>query len=162
MRRDGRRITRPQPKTLRRRICKQFFPPGRHPKCGEKGARLMDRQLTIWIAVTSSAVILQALIMLAMYLAMRKTSAKVEGLAEEVKTKILPTVDLVNSTVTDLKQRIETIVVNVSESSILLRGNIVRLDATVNHLVHFMLFLASYADELINRTMDKVEDATEA
>ena len=45
----------------------------------------MDRQLTIWIAVTSSAVILQALIMLAMYLAMRKTSAKVEGLAEEVK-----------------------------------------------------------------------------
>ncbi|HEY6181910.1 MAG TPA: hypothetical protein VIW67_06660 [Terriglobales bacterium] len=122
----------------------------------------MDRQLTIWIAVTSSAVILQALIMLAMYLAMRKTSAKVEGLAEEVKTKILPTVDLVNSTVTDLKPRIETIVVNVSESSTLLRGQLQRLDATVNDVVDRTRLQVIRADELINRTMDKVEDATEA
>jgi len=117
--------------------------------------------LTIWIAVTSAAVLLQALIMVAMYLAIRKTSAKVEGLAEEVKTKVLPTVDLVHSTVTELKPRIETIVVNVSESTTLVKAQLERLDATVTDVVDRTRLQVIRADELINRTMDKVEDATE-
>ena len=118
--------------------------------------------LTIWIAVTSAAVLLQALIMVAMYLAIRKTSAKVEGLAEEVKTKVLPTVDLVHNTVTELKPRIETIVVNVSESSTLMRAQLGRLDATVSDVLDRTRLQVIRADELNNRTMDKVEDATEA
>jgi hypothetical protein len=119
-------------------------------------------QLTIWIAVTSAAVVLQALILLAMYLAMRKTSAKVESLTEEVKTKVLPTVDLVHTTVTDLKPRIETIVVNVSESSTLMKAQLERLDATVSDAVDRTRLQVIRADELINRTLDKVEDATDA
>jgi methyl-accepting chemotaxis protein len=118
--------------------------------------------LTIWIAVTSGAVVLQACTMLAMYLAMRKTSAKVEGLAEQVTTKILPTVDLVNHTVTQLTPRIENIVTNVSESSDLLKGQLQRLDATVNDVVDRTRLQVIRADELINRTMDRVEDATDA
>lgn len=119
-------------------------------------------QLTIWIAVTSAAVVLQALILLGMYLAMRKTSAKVDSLTEEIKNKVLPTVDLVNTTITDLKPRIETIVVNVSESSTLVRAQLERLDATVTDVVDRTRLQVIRADELINRTMDKVEDATEA
>ena len=97
------------------RTCRQFFPWVLHPKTAGKG-KTMDH-LAIWIMVTSFAVLLQACVLLAMYVAIRKTSAKVEGLSEEVKTKVLPTVDLVHNTITDLKPRIETIVVNVSESS---------------------------------------------
>jgi len=118
--------------------------------------------LEIWIAITSGAVLLQAFIMLGMYLALRKTSAKVEGLAEEVKTKVLPTVDLVHNTITDLKPRIETIVVNVSESSTLMKAQLERLDATVSDVLDRTRLQVIRADELINRTMDKVEDATEA
>ncbi len=119
-------------------------------------------QLTIWIAITSAAVLLQAGVLLAMYLAMRKTSAKVESLTEEVKTKVLPTVDLVHNTITDLKPRIETIVVNVSESSTLMKAQLQRLDATVSDAMDRTRLQVIRADELINRTMDKVEDATEA
>jgi methyl-accepting chemotaxis protein len=118
--------------------------------------------LTIWIAVTSFAVLLQAGVLLGMYLAMRKTSAKVEALSEEIKNKVLPTVDLVHNTVTDLKPRIETIVVNVSESSTLMKAQLERLDATVNDVMDRTRLQVIRADELINRTMDKVEDATEA
>jgi len=118
--------------------------------------------LTIWIAVTSAAVVLQACILLAMYLALRKTSAKVEGLTEEVKTKILPTVDLVHTTVTEWKPRMDTIVVNVSESTTLMKAQLERLDATVTDVIDRTRLQVIRADELINRTMDKVEDATEA
>jgi hypothetical protein len=118
--------------------------------------------LTLWIAVTSAAVLIQAFVLLAMYLAIRKTSAKVEGLAEEVKTKVLPTVDLVHNTVAELKPRIDTIVVNVSEASTLMKAQLERLDATVSDVLDRTRLQVIRADELINRTMDKVEDATEA
>lgn len=118
--------------------------------------------LTIWIAVTSFAVLLQAGVLLAMYLTMRHTSAKVESLSDELKNKVLPTVDLVHSTVTELKPRIETIVANASESSTLLKAQLERLDATVNDVMDRTRLQVIRADELINRTMDKVEDATEA
>jgi len=93
---------------------------------------------------------------------MRKTSSKVEALAEEIKTKVLPTVDLVHTTVTELKPRVETIMVNVSESTTLMRAQLERLDATVSDVVDRTRLQVIRADELINRTMDRVEDATEA
>jgi hypothetical protein len=117
--------------------------------------------LTIFIAVTSSAVVLQALILFGMYLSMRKTSAKVEALAEEVKTKVLPTAELVHSTLTDLRPKIEIIVTNVSDSSTKLRAQVERLDATVADAIDRTRLQVIRADELVTRTMDQVEDATE-
>ena len=51
----------------------------------------MNGLLITFIAVTAAAVLLQAGILAGMYVAMRKTSAKVEALADEVKNKVLPT-----------------------------------------------------------------------
>jgi chromatin segregation and condensation protein Rec8/ScpA/Scc1 (kleisin family) len=117
--------------------------------------------LTIFIAVTAAAVVLQALILVAMFLSMRKTASKVEVMTEEVKTKVLPTVDLVHSTLVEIKPRIETIVANASESSTLLKAQIQRLDATITDIVDRTRLQVIRADELVNRTMDRVEDATE-
>ena len=118
-------------------------------------------QLTIFIAVTSAAVVLQALILVAMYLAMRKTAAKVEALTDEVRTKVLPTAELVQSTLTDLRPRIETIVTNVSDTSTRLRSQMERLDATVTDVIDRTRLQVIRADELVTRTIDQVEDATE-
>jgi hypothetical protein len=48
--------------------------------------------LTWFIALTAVAILLQACILAAMYMAIRKSSAHIEALATEVKTKVLPTV----------------------------------------------------------------------
>ena len=118
-------------------------------------------QLTIFIAVTAAAVVLQASILVAMFLSTRKTAAKVEAITEEVRTKVLPTIDLVHNTLVDIKPRIETIVENASESSTLIKAQIHRLDATVTDIVDRTRLQVIRADELVNRTMDRVEDATE-
>ena len=120
-----------------------------------------DQYLVIFIAVTAAAVILQASILVAMFLTTRKTAAKMEALAEEVKTKVLPTAELVQTTLVDLKPRIETIVANASESSTLVKAQIERLDATLTDIVDRTRLQVIRADELVNRTMDRVEDATE-
>jgi methyl-accepting chemotaxis protein len=117
--------------------------------------------LTIFIAVTAAAVVLQALILVALFLSTLKTAAKVEALAEEVKIKVLPTVELVHGTLVDIKPRIEIIVANASESSTLIKAQVQRLDATITDIVDRTRLQVIRADELVNRTMDRVEDATE-
>ena len=118
--------------------------------------------LTIFIAVTAVAVILQMLILLGMYLAMRKTSAKVELLAEEVKTKVLPTAELAHEMITDLRPKITTVLDNVAVSTTVLRNQMERMDATLTDIIDRTRLQVIRADEFVNSTMDKLEETREA
>lgn len=117
--------------------------------------------LVAFTAVTSAAVVIQAGILIGMYLAVRKTGEKVESLATEIKTKVLPTADTVQSMLVDLRPKIETIVGNTSESSTLVKAQLGRVDATVNDILDRTRLQVIRADELLNNTMDKVEETTE-
>jgi hypothetical protein len=118
--------------------------------------------LSACLALTAAAVALQAGILVALYLAVRKSSARMEALATEVKTKLLPTAETVQSMLVDLRPKIETVLTNASETSTIIRGQLERLDATVNDVLDRARLQVIRADELLNRTMDRVDDATEA
>ena len=118
--------------------------------------------LTIFIVVTAFAVVLQAAILAGMYFAMRKTSAKVESLAEEVKTKVLPTAELAHSMMTELRPKIATVVDNVSVSTTVMRTQMERVDATLTDIIDRTRLQVIRADEFVNSTMDKLEETREA
>ena len=122
----------------------------------------MQNLLMVFIAITAAAVLLQAGILAGMYLAMRKTSARVELLAEEVKTKVLPTAELAHSMMSDLRPKIETMVDNVSVSSSMVRAQLERLDATLTDIVDRTRLQVIRADEFVTSTMDKLEETREA
>jgi hypothetical protein len=117
--------------------------------------------LSIFIAVTAAAVVLQAGILLAMYLAVRKTSARVEALAEELRTKVLPTVETAQSMLVELRPKIETAVANVTETTTMIRFQLQRIDATVSDVIDRSRLQVIRADDLVTRTLDKVEETTE-
>jgi len=121
----------------------------------------MEYYLPAFIGVTAAAVVLQACILVAMYLAMRKTSARVEALTAQVSTKVLPTAELAHSMLVDLRPKIEVAVSNVSESSTMIRSQLQRMDAMVNDVIDRTRLQVIRADELVNRTLDKVEETTE-
>src|SRR6266700_3183212 len=118
--------------------------------------------LTIFIVVTAFAVVLQAAILAGMYFAMRKTSAKVESLAEEVKTKVLPTAELAHSMMIELRPKIATVVDNVSVSTTVIRTQMERVDATLTDIIDRTRLQVIRADEFVNSTMDKLEETREA
>jgi len=121
----------------------------------------MVMELTIFIAVTSAAVVLQACILLGMYLAMRKTSAKIEALADEVRTKVLPTAEIAHSMLVDLRPQVESAIADVSESTAMVRTQLGRLDATVNDVVDRARLQVIRADDMLSRTLDRVEQTTD-
>jgi hypothetical protein len=114
--------------------------------------------LTIFIAVTSAAVLIQAGILFAMYLAVRQASARTEALASEVRSKVLPTVEMAQSILEDLRPKVEGIVNNFNESSVMARNQMARLDATMSDLLDRARLQVIRADELVSKALDRVEE----
>jgi hypothetical protein len=117
--------------------------------------------LPIFVGVTAAAVVIQAGILVALYVAVRKSSSRMEELATEVKAKVLPTADTAQSMLVELRPKIDTIATNVSATSSVVRGQLERLDATVSDVLDRTRLQVIRADELLNRTMDRIEDTTD-
>jgi hypothetical protein len=120
-----------------------------------------DTLLKVFIAVTTIAVAVQAGILVALYVAVRKSTERMEALATEVKSKVLPTVETAQSMLVELRPKIEVMSTNFAESSDLLRNQLGRLDATVTDALDRARLQVIRADELLNRTMDRVEETSE-
>jgi len=120
-----------------------------------------DNLLRIFIAVTTFAVVVQAGILVGLYLAVRKSTAKMDALASEVKSKALPTMETVQSLLVEMRPKIDVMTTNLSESSTLVRNQLGRLDATLTDALDRARLQVIRADELLNRTMDKVEETSE-
>jgi hypothetical protein len=120
----------------------------------------MDK-LTWFILLTGIAVALQAGVLLAMYIAMRKSSERMEALATEIKTKVLPTVEQVNGILTDLRPKVEVVVENLQGATSIIRGQVERVDATVNDVIDRARLQIIRGDELLSRTLDRVEQTSE-
>jgi hypothetical protein len=113
--------------------------------------------LTIFIAVTSAAVVIQAGILVAMFVTVRHTAAQVESLGNEFKANLLP----VATMLVELRPKIENIVTNTSESSTMIKAQLDRLDATITETIDRAKLQIVRADELLTRTFDKVEHTGE-
>jgi len=120
----------------------------------------MDK-LTVFVALTAVAVALQAGVLLAIFLVLRKTSERLESLATEVKTKVLPTVEQAQTILADVRPKLQAVSEDVRESTATVREEIQRIDAAVNDVVDRARLQVIRADELLSRTLDRVEQTSE-
>ena len=121
----------------------------------------MDNLTAVFIVVTGIAVVLQMLLLAAMYLLMRETSTRLAALADELKTKALPTIDTANALMTDFRPKLEVIADNLAETTSTVRDQMQRVDATVNDVVDRARLQVIRADDLLSRTLDRVEETSE-
>jgi methyl-accepting chemotaxis protein len=121
----------------------------------------MENLIPLFIALTGAAVVLQAGVLLALYLSVRKTSARMEGLATEVKTKALPALESAQSILVDLRPRLQMIAENLHETTTTIRAEVQRMDAIVNDAADRARLQIIRADEMLTRTLDRVEEASD-
>lgn len=120
-----------------------------------------DNLLKFFIALTTGAVVIQAGILIMLYVAVRKSTAKMEAIATETKDRALPAIESAQSLLQELRPKIETMATNVAESTTLVRAQLTRLDATLSDVLDRTRLQVIRADELLNRTMDKVEETSD-
>jgi len=128
----------------------------------------MSDNLTLFIAVTAAAVVLQMLLLLAMYLAMRKLSARLEAVTNETQSRLLPILDSakvmqqeVRSFLETSRPKIDVILDNVTHATTTARTEIDRVDATVHDVLDRVRLQVIRADEMLTRTLDRVEETSE-
>jgi len=117
--------------------------------------------LPIFIGVTAAAVLIQAGILVAMYLAVRQTGARMELLAGEVRGKILPTAEIIHEMLVEFRPSLQTLVKDVGETSTMVRAQLERFDATVSDVIDRARLQVIRTDELVTRTLDRVEQTTD-
>lgn len=123
----------------------------------------MDRDLilTIFVAVTAVAVVMQMAILLALYLNVKKTSERMNALAEKLETTGMPMLESARAIVVDARPKVESMIESLSSSTQIVRAQIERLDSTVTDVVDRTRLQVIRADELVTRTMDRVEETSE-
>jgi len=121
----------------------------------------MESLLPLFIALTGVAVLLQAGVLLAMYLTMRKSSARMEVLATEVQSKAIPALESATQVLNDARPKLAMILENIEHSSSTLRAQITRLDAASNDALDRGRLQLIRADELVTRTLDRIEQTSD-
>jgi prophage DNA circulation protein len=128
----------------------------------------MDDKLTIFIAVTSAAVVLQMLILAGMYFAMRKLAAQVSSVTEEVKIQGLPLLESGKKLEADVRRLLETstpkvelVLDNAAAITTSAHGAIERVETSLNDVLDRARLQIIRADEMVTRAMDHVEETTE-
>ncbi len=128
----------------------------------------MDDKLTIFIALTAAAVVLQMLILLAMYLSVRKLNARLESVVDETRYRVFPLLEDGKAIQQDIKTFLETsrpkidlIVDNVAQATTTTRAEIERLQATLNDATDRFRLQVIRVDEMVTHTLDRVEETSE-
>src|SRR4051812_8836476 len=117
--------------------------------------------LTAFVIVTCIAVIIQAGILLGMFISMKKTSERMESLAKRVEEKALPVLESTRVILEDTAPKLKEITANLAEVSGTIKTQVNRMDATFSDAVDRTRLQVIRVDELVSRTIDKVEETTE-
>ena len=119
-------------------------------------------QLNIWfIGITSLAVLIQAGILVALFVSVRKTSARMEAIVSDLHKKTAPILESTQAIVVDSRPKLEAITDNLLAASTSIKSQVERLDATVSDAVDRTRLQIIRADDLVTRTMDRVEETTD-
>src|SRR5271165_437925 len=128
----------------------------------------MDEKLTIFIAVTAAAVVLQMLILAGMFIAVSKLSTHLKSVADEVKSQVLPLLENGKALQADLKRIVETstpkielVLDNAAAITTTAHSGLGRVESTVNDVLDRARLQVIRLDEMMTRAMDTVEDTTE-
>ena len=127
----------------------------------------MDERLTIFIAVTSAAVVLQMLILAGMFFILRKLSAQVTTATNEVKTQALPLLESGKKLEAEIRRLLETsapkvelVLDNAAAITTTAYGAIGRVETTLNDVLDRARLQIIRADEMVTRAMDQVEETS--
>ncbi len=121
----------------------------------------METRFTILLIEVGAAIVIQIALLAAVLSAVKKSTKRMESLADEIQRRAIPTLDQAQQLITATRPKIEEIIANAAESTATLKTQIDRLDTTVSDIVDRTRLHVIRADNLVGRTMDRVEETTE-
>lgn len=118
--------------------------------------------LTVFIAVTSVAFVLQVSILFSIYLNVRRSSARLQSIASDFQRRMIPIIENTRDILADATPKVKEMTSNLTEAS----GTLKRQAATLGDTAVEMAVRAKNkvvaADDMVTRTLERVEKTTGA
>jgi phage-related protein len=116
----------------------------------------------IFTAVTAISVLLQACVLLGMFIAMRKAISKLHTTIDEVSSKALPAIASAKGLIEDVSPKLKVAVANLTEVSHTLRQQANHLNVTVESLLDKTNSQVTRVDAMVSAAFDAVDRASRA
>ncbi|MBZ5645143.1 MAG: hypothetical protein LAO19_20475 [Acidobacteriia bacterium] len=119
----------------------------------------MQSWVQFFIILTAIAVVLQAIVLIALFLQIRRTAARVETAVTEINTRIAPILSRVQILVEDVSPRISGIVADASELTRMARGQAQKVDRILGETLDRVRMQLIHIDQILTGAMETVEEA---
>jgi hypothetical protein len=119
----------------------------------------MESWLPFFVVVTAVAVVLQAIVLIALFLQLRRTAARVEETIADLNTRLTPILSRIQFVVEDVAPRITGIIVDASELTRLARSQAQKVDRVLTETMERLRLQLVHVDQILTGAMEAVEEA---
>jgi len=122
----------------------------------------MDTNMTwiaVFIVVAAVAIVMQAFVMLGMYLQIKKTREQVAKLSEDLMARINPVVTKVSNILEDSEERISSLMGDAAEVTRMARIQATKVDRIMTDSLERLRVQIIRADQILTGALEVVEDA---
>ena len=119
----------------------------------------MESWMPFFVVVTAIAVVLQAIVLIALFISLRRTAAQVEKTVADINTKVTPLISRVQLMVEEVAPRITGIVADASEITHLARGEAQKIDRIMSEALERLRMQLIHVDHILTGAMEAVEEA---
>ena len=121
----------------------------------------MQTLLIVFIVVTALAVVIQAGVLVSLYISVKKTSSRVESIAGDLQQRVAPALDAATAILNNSRGNLQTLTENLAATSTSLRNQVERVETTMGDIIDRTRLQVIRADEMVSRTLDRVEETSE-
>jgi len=120
-----------------------------------------DTVITIFVVVAAFAIVVQTGVLIALYIALRQSSARIEGIAGRLEHQASPVLATANAILADAQPKIAEITTNLVESTATMREHVTQVGEATGEIVERVRMQAVRLDEFITSAANKLEATSE-
>lgn len=120
-----------------------------------------DTIITVFVVVAAVAIVLQMVILFALYKALRQTSDRMEGIAGRLEQQATPVLATAAAILDDAKPKIAEITTNLAETSASVRSHVSEVGHATSEIMERARLQAARLDEFVISAAQKVEATSE-
>src|SRR5882672_10445506 len=119
----------------------------------------MESWMPYFVVVTAAAVVLQSIVLVALFLQLRRTAARVEETITDLNARLTPILSRLQLLVEDVSPRISGIIADASELTRLARGQAQKVDRILTETMERLRLQLIHVDQILTGAMEAVEEA---
>src|ERR1700687_191470 len=117
----------------------------------------MESWMPYFVVVTAVAIVVQAIVLVALFLQLRRTAVRVEETIGDLNTRLIPIISRLQLLVEDVSPRISGLVSDASELTRMARGQAQKADRILTETMERLRLQLIHVDQILPGALEAVE-----